>query len=347
MKLNKRKAKVLFSAIDEWKREDQISPEQATKLTQSIEVAGFDWRLLAVYSFWIAISCFIISVGVLLADDYLLALLANIFDAPASVMCATTAVIAAICYYAGVRRRHSHPSKTISNEAIFFFGVLMSAVSVGILGQTAMFSNVDDASLLLLLTAIYAVLGIRLSSVLIWIFALLGFVAWVQLETTELSGFSDYFLGMNHPMRFTLTGALIAFMSLKCHRFKRTQPLKDSTQFIGLLFLLFGFWLLSIFGNYGDVSVWSGVKQIELLHWAIFSISVCAAVLYIGLHYADSLCRSFGITFLLINLYTRFFEYFWDTAHKTIFFAILALSFWFIGSHAEKLWRLGTKAENK
>ena len=196
MKLNKRKAKVLFSAIDEWKREDQISPEQATKLTQSIEVAGFDWRLLAVYSFWIAISCFIISVGVLLADDYLLALLANIFDAPASVMCATTAVIAAICYYAGVRRRHSHPSKTISNEAIFFFGVLMSAVSVGILGQTAMFSNVDDASLLLLLTAIYAVLGIRLSSVLIWIFALLGFVAWVQLETTELSGFSDYFLGI-------------------------------------------------------------------------------------------------------------------------------------------------------
>ncbi|MGF1833419.1 hypothetical protein [Photobacterium sanguinicancri] len=347
MKLNKRKAKVIFSALDEWEREDRISSEQAEKLSQSIEVAGFDWRLLAVYSFWIAISCFIISVGVLLADDYLLALLASIFDAPASVVCITTACIAALCYYAGIKRRLSHPSKTISNEAIFFFGVLMSAVSVGILGETTMFAQVDDASLLLLLTVIYAVLGVRLSSVLIWIFALFSFVAWVQLETTELSNFSDYFLGMSHPMRFTIVGAVIALMSLRCNRYTLTKPLKDSTQFIGLLFFLLGFWLLSIFGNYGDASEWAGVKQIELIHWAILSTSICAAILYVGIHFADSLCRSFGITFLLINLYTRFFEYVWDTAHKTIFFAILALSFWFIGTHAERLWQLGTKAETK
>jgi hypothetical protein len=50
--------------------------------------------------------------------------------------------------------------------------------------------------------------------------------------------------------------------------------------------------------------------------------------------------RGFGLTFIFINLYTRFFEYFWEGTHKAIFFAILALSFWYLGSRAEKIWHL-------
>jgi hypothetical protein len=50
--------------------------------------------------------------------------------------------------------------------------------------------------------------------------------------------------------------------------------------------------------------------------------------------------RGFGITFIFINLYTRFFEYFWEGTHKAIFFAILAISFWYLGSRAEKIWHL-------
>jgi len=34
------------------------------------------------------------------------------------------------------------------------------------------------------------------------------------------------------------------------------------------------------------------------------------------------------------------FEYFWDATHKAIFFSILAVSFWLIGSKAEKIWNL-------
>lgn len=46
-------------------------------------------------------------------------------------------------------------------------------------------------------------------------------------------------------------------------------------------------------------------------------------------------------TFLGINLYTRFFELFWDNLHKTVFFGLQALSFWYIGSNAESIWNLG------
>ena len=53
--------------------------------------------------------------------------------------------------------------------------------------------------------------------------------------------------------------------------------------------------------------------------------------------------RLFGITFLAINLYTRYFEYFWDGLHKVVFFLILAASLALIGRYAEKIWHVGER----
>ena len=43
---------------------------------------------------------------------------------------------------------------------------------------------------------------------------------------------------------------------------------------------------------------------------------------------------------MLINIYTRYFEYFWDVTDKALFFIILGLSFWLIGRKAEKIWNV-------
>jgi hypothetical protein len=97
---------------------------------------------------------------------------------------------------------------------------------------------------------------------------------------------------------------------------------------------------LSIFGNYGDMDSWYHVKQIELFHWGILFAGVAILAIWYGLKQDDYTSRSFGITFLFINLYTKFFEYFWDSVHKAVFFLILAVSFWFLGQKAEKIWNL-------
>jgi hypothetical protein len=113
-----------------------------------------------------------------------------------------------------------------------------------------------------------------------------------------------------------------------------------STNALGLLYLFIALWILSIFGNYGDMDSWYKAKQIELFHWSLlFGVAAIACIVY-GLKFDDAAARGFGITFLFINLYTRFFEYFWNSMHKTIFFAILAISFWIVGSKAEKIWSL-------
>ena len=36
-----------------------------------------------------------------------------------------------------------------------------------------------------------------------------------------------------------------------------------------------------------------------------------------------------------------FFEHFWSPMHKAVFFALLGVSFWMIGSRAETIWTLG------
>ena len=82
-------------------------------------------------------------------------------------------------------------------------------------------------------------------------------------------------------------------------------------------------------------------KHRELFLWSVLFAAVAAGAIYHSLKMDDGMTRGFGITFLGINLYTRYFEYFWGKTHKTIFFTVLAVSFWWLGSKAETIWQLG------
>jgi hypothetical protein len=132
-----------------------------------------------------------------------------------------------------------------------------------------------------------------------------------------------------------LTGVSFGFQ-----RVRRLAEFRHSTYVLGLLYLFIALWILSIFGNFGDMYSWYRARQIELLHWGLlFALAAIAAIAY-GLKHDDYTSRAFGITFLFLNLYTKYFEFFWDAAHKAIFFLIMAASFWLIGSRAEKIWNL-------
>ena len=64
---------------------------------------------------------------------------------------------------------------------------------------------------------------------------------------------------------------------------------------------------------------------------------------FISLKTDDAMLRGFGLTFLAINLYTRFFEFFWNGMHKVLFFLILAVSLAVIGRYAERIWHAGER----
>ena len=187
----------------------------------------------------------------------------------------------------------------------------------------------------------YAAIGLSFPSLQVWVFALLSFGSWIGFETGYMSGWGAYFLGLNYPFRFLLFGVSLAAASHLFLAWPARRRFWKPTFVIGLLFTFLSLWIMSIFGNYGDLGTWSRAGHAELFLWSLlFAVASGAAILY-GLRFDERASISFGITFLFINLYTRFFEYFWNGLHKAVFFAVLAASFWYLGSRAESIWTLG------
>ena len=338
MKLTKKKAKIITAAIREWEDNSQLSPEDSEKLCHSIEVIPFDWRRLAKYSFWIAIVCIIIAVQALLVDFE--KFFKFIWDRPIIGLCFCTLVAAALFSW-GLTRRARHPGKIFSNEAVFFLGILSIAAAITFLGK-AISSESRHVSLLILLAAmVYAALGLWLPSKLVWLFSLISLGSWFGTETGYVSGWGAYWLGMNYPSRFVLFGLTLLGLSFGLKKSTRYADFFTVTHVMGLLYLFIALWILSIFGNYGEMATWSKAGKFELFYWSLLFGAAALAMIFLGLKYDDTLARGFGITFLFINLYTKYFEYLWDHLHKAIFFGVLGISFWYLGSRAEKIWLLG------
>jgi len=339
-KIDQDKSEFLDEMLDYWQSEQMLSDADIQKLKESYQPKVFDWRRLAQYSFWIAMACGVIALSALLVDKLLLDYLKNLYNTPNIVISIVSALAAAGCYLLGFRRKKTNPQRLFSNEAIIFSGVMLTANAVAYLGK-AFNNNSNHFSLLILLSVIiYLVLAYFFKSRLIWAFALLAFGAWFGTETGYLSRWNWYFLGLNYPLRFVCFGLIITIVSLFFRNHKQLSYFFDISYFAGLLYLFTSLLLLSVFGNYGTLEEWYAVSQLSLFYWAIISALACIVAIIIGLKKNDAILREFGIIFLFINLYTRYFEYFWDSWHKAIFFSILGISFVLIGRKAEKIWSL-------
>ena len=340
MKLNKKQGLFLKHTIDHWQQQGIITPDVANNLNNSFSIRSFDWERLAKYSFWISMICAVIAIAAITLDEFLMNLIEKIFVDSKLIPCLIFAIVAATFYGFAYHRRKSKPLHQFSNEAIIFGGVLSTAVAVAYFGQAIDTGSGHFSLLFLLSTIIYAALAFWFPSRLIWVFSLLSLGSWFGTETGYMSGWGAYYLGMNYPLRFVLFGGALIGLSLLFKRHARFSDFAHSTYVMGLLYLFIALWILSIFGNYGDLNSWYNVKQYELLHWGILFAFVAIIAIVYGLKHDDATSRGFGITFLFLNLYTKYFEFFWNGMHKAIFFILLAVSFWWIGRHAEKLWNL-------
>lgn len=340
MKLNldRPESEFLDRVISDWQKNGLVGEDQADKLRNSYEVKGFDWMRLAKYSFWIALACGVVSFTFLIVNDTIVNLIKKLYYTPDIVISILSAIMATLFFIWGRRLEKRFPEKVFSNEAVIFIGILFTACCIAYLGKTFDNGSGHYSLLFLLSVFVYGFLAYRLDSKLIWLFALVSLGSWFGTETGYQTHWSYYFLGMNYPLRFVAFGVVLV---VACHFFRNKKWFSDFwelTYVIGLLYLFMSLWLISIFGNYGTIDSWWKVKQISLFYWGIIAGVVAIGFLFYGLKSKDVIAREFGITFLLIFIYTKYFEYFWDNTNHTLFFAILAISFWLIGRKAEKIW---------
>ncbi len=344
MLFNKKQGHFLAETIAQWEQEGTVSAETAKTLRTSYTIRSFDWNRLAKYSFIIAIICAIIAFSAAVADEYLVELLMHyveiLFNSSDAALSLLFGIMAAVVFYAGYICKKRYPKRVFSNEAVLFGAVILAASSIAFFGK-AIDSGKGHFSLLLLIAAVlYGVIGLGFRSKMVWIFSLISLGSWFGAETGYVSGWGAYFLGMNYPLRFVMFGAFLIVVALGCMRVGRFELFQRSTFKIGLLYLFLSLWLMSIFGIYGSMDSWYRAGRGEVLHWSVIFGLVALASIYYGLKHDDGAARGFGLTFLFINLYTKYFEYFWEDMHKAVFFFILAISFWLIGRKAETIWNL-------
>ncbi|GGH00854.1 DUF2157 domain-containing protein [Parapedobacter pyrenivorans] len=338
--ISRQDKEALDDAISHWQEQGMIDEALATRLGESYEVKGFDWKRLAQYAFWIALSCVILAFLSLFADDMVLRWIKRLYDTPDTVICIFCLVLAIVFYSWGFRNKRNHPEKTFSNEALMTLGVFATAAFIGYLGKIIDKGSGHFSLLFLASVLIYGILSVKLSSKLIWVFTLVSFGIWFATETAYHSNWGFRFWGMNYPLRFTLFGALLtAFALFWQHHIKPISHFRQLSYLIGLTYLMVALWLLSIFGNYSDMDKWAQVRQWHIFYWGLLSTAVSLGFAWYGLKKHDNIAREFGIVFLVINIYTRFFEYLWDNVNRAIFFLLLAVSFWYIGRWAERVWR--------
>lgn len=342
MEIPRRKAVVLFNALRVWKEESLISNKLEQELEHSIKIIPFDWKRLARYSFITSIICLFIAASTLFMDKWIQEFLLSIFTAPFFVKSIILGFIAGILFSIGSIMKKRVPHMIFRNESVFFLGILAIAGSIFYLGQSLESQSMHFSLLVLFSSIIYGGLAIFLQSKLIWIFALLSMGGWMGAETAYISG-GAYFLGMNYPMRFVFFGGILWALAACMKKYRLIPNFYNVTRVVGLLYFFIALWILSIFGNLDSFSAWTSTQLIDLFYWALLFALATIAAIYYALKSDDPVLFGFGITFLFINLYTRFFEYFWNMTHKTIFFSILGLSLWYLGSHAEKIWNFRYK----
>lgn len=338
--VNKREREIIEQALKHWKAGGMISQEQHDDLNGNLDDKGFEWGMLARYAFWVALASLIFSVVSLFSDDYLTTLVERFYETPNVVFCLGFAALAVLFYYLGFRNKSKNPDRNFSSETLMLAGAFSTAASIGFLGQVLNREDSHYTILFLISIAIYAVLAVRLNSRLLWVFTLVALGIWFATETAYHSNWGFKFWGMNYPLRFTIFGILVVgFAVFLQPKLKRLKIFTSISFVVGLLYTMIALWLLSIFGNYSDFDSWSSVRQYEIFYWGLLGIIISLGLALYGMKTKDHVSRDIGFVFFVLNLYTRFVEYLWDNLNRTIFFLLLAVSFWFVGRWAESIWK--------
>ena len=337
MQISKKEKETINKAINHWEEKGLIDAQKAKELDESIETKAFNWQSLAYYSFLFAVVSLLIAVISIFADKALLDLIDSLISTSYITKSITFLVFSALFFWLDFRYNFKKKRKKYSKEIFAFFGCVFLAISTGFI--SFIFDMGEEPGVFILgLALIYFILAVFRNKELLWLFGITALVIAFGAITHNLGKDNYLFIGMNFPMRFTIFGALILLATYLNKNFRKLRPFLEPTYWSGLIIFFMSLWFLTIFGNYSSYEKWLEIRQYYLWWYSLILLIASLGAIIIGIKKEDSLLKNLGITFIFLNLYTRYFEYFWDELHKALFFAIIAVSFWLIGKKAEKIW---------
>jgi uncharacterized membrane protein len=339
MEMEKNETVIIQKAIQKWQSEGIIDKATAERMKQGYEMDDSNSMVLSTYALIASVSCGLLAFGALVMDEKWIELIRKRFGFSEVFVGIGFVLLTLMFVFLSKKRLKKTPDADAANEAYNITVVLSLAVAIAYIGRSIGYHNGNYAPVLFLAGMLYGAIAVYLRSGLLWVTAIVAVVGWWAAQTYYWSSGADYFLGMNYAMRMMLFSVLIILLQFVTMYVKKLQAFTSPTKIIAWISFLTAAWSLSILGNSSSIEVWADIKQGKLWYWAVgFTIVLIGLILY-AFRKKDPFLRDVTLVFFLINIYTRYFEYFWDKTNKGLFFAILAFSFWWIGKAAEKWWK--------
>jgi len=143
---------------------------------------------------------------------------------------------------------------------------------------------------------------------ILWLAAWITFTA-LGAETGYWSGWGAYWLGMDVPERVLLAGILSLCLALAHTQVPvRWKPFLRVYLHYGLLLTHLSLWFLALFGSHFGEHSWDGNSTQRLVFTALWA-GTSGLCLWGGHRTGLRLVRGYGMTFLVINLYTFYFQF--------------------------------------
>ncbi|MFN4248189.1 MAG: hypothetical protein ACK4EY_10725 [Flavipsychrobacter sp.] len=332
LKTDQNDYKLLTDTINKWVENGNIDKPKGDELLDTLEQPKSTTQQIAQYFFFVALSCILLAFAAIFIDDKFLEKLKQHFSLTNFFIAILFTVFSVLWFYFLKKKK-----STINAAPFEIYAVIGGLLTVTALTYYSKETGEGPnySGLLLGIAVVLFALAGFVRSYALWMAGILATMGWFGAFSTWLSH-EDLFLGMNYPVRFSVFGMLIILASLAQKKVGTVSFSKRINYLAGLIIFFTGLWSVSIFGNYNSLAKWAEVRQTQVIIYAIvFAVTGIASFL-LGIKYKENAARDIGIIALLTNLYTRYFEYFWDSTNKGIFFLILALSFWFIGKRLEK-----------
>ena len=158
--------------------------------------------------------------------------------------------------------------------------------------------------------ALLAALAYLLQNRLVLIHAGVCFFIFFGAETGYISGWGAYWLSMTYPIRFILAGAgflCVAWLHATLMR-GAYQGFSRVYAHLGLLDIHLALWFLAVFGYFENRIHWEGNTGERLAFSALWALVSVASLFLAGVT-GQRILRSYGLTFLIINTYTFYFQF--------------------------------------
>jgi uncharacterized membrane protein YidH (DUF202 family) len=224
--------------------------------------------------------------------------------------------ISAGLWYSGVRMAIDSQQRYPFTAAILVTASLMAAFGAFVLLYIMRYGEPTGAvipGLMALTSLLGAVTAYRYHLRWPLLMALLlffhGLGAW-----HSYGGHGAYYADIQDPKLMAIIALASIVLGIWHERQLETSALRRCTGF-GALYLIFGLLYLNL-------SLWFLTLADGPLHWVLLFTAAGIGQIILGARLHDGRFTGFGIVFLAINLYTRYFEHFWDRLSLGVFFVI-------------------------